>query len=711
MALRRTTQQNLVQQKFDPIEVFTSSLIVKQPWDNIIDFATHPDFCGKRLYPRQQTLLKLIFLETENMTPFDIDVIEEWRQGFKRRKEPRGVQPDIWDRVAYLKELGYPHFPHVQAVMGRRASKGMIGGIIGAWMLAWMYSLDDWQDYYGVAPGKDGYLMTLATNMTQASRFQFADIRETVESCKYLQPHISTTKNYYISIRTPADVRRIAMMKANKIPIEREIASLRCLAMSSNSASGRGATAFANFFDEFAHMISGTGGARSSEEVYEAYQPSLDQFGKDSFTYVPSSPYTQVGKFYELYKHGSVLLDVYNERENKVEKKLVTEEDLGIDAEEELERAYADPEMLVVQVPSWELYRDWERGRELVGRSFKRAIQYDPDDPRPEGLRMKRLEKRNPDKFKVERRAQFAAVLDAYLDPDMVERMLEPVPWRSPSVLEAQSHGRFDRRYRVHFDPGKSNANFAIAIGHTEEAPPDDLGDVWPHVIIDFLYVWRPQDYEENKFIIPYTKVMKEISDLISRFPSAFKVTADQWNSAGMLATIKEEWAGKGIRVSEQTFTASYNTIRAERFKSALNLGWVHAYKDTFYDGDEGTLLELELKFLQEKNGKIHKQDFGPVPTKDLADCVMVVTSELLKEDLDRWSKKNFSRVSTGSTDVAGLRSGREVERVGALLGPQGAPRGEAGGARQKLAEQQIDRMRARMGAGRGAGGGRLRGR
>ena len=88
------------------------------PWESVIDFATHKSFCGFPIFPRQATLLKLIFLETEHMTAYDLDVIEHWCEGFKRHKDIFGVQPDIWQRIEYLKARGYRRFPHIQAVLG-----------------------------------------------------------------------------------------------------------------------------------------------------------------------------------------------------------------------------------------------------------------------------------------------------------------------------------------------------------------------------------------------------------------------------------------------------------------------------------------------------------------------------------------------------------------------------------------------------------------
>ncbi len=228
----------------DVLTQFRQSIKPKKPWDNIIDFATHPSFTGLRLYPRQQTLLKLIYLETENMTGYDLEVIDEWTRNFGNSKSPYGVQPDIWERVEYLKSHGFTHFPHVLGVQGRRASKGMVGGILGAERMGHMVYLDDPQSHYGIAEGKDLFLHVVATNSVQAKRFLFADIRQAVEQNKTLSKYISTSKEYYLSLRTPADLRAIADLRVRGVRADREIASVRALAMSSVSSSGRGGTAF-----------------------------------------------------------------------------------------------------------------------------------------------------------------------------------------------------------------------------------------------------------------------------------------------------------------------------------------------------------------------------------------------------------------------------------------------------------------------------------
>lgn len=688
---------------------FINSLNTKPPYDSIVDFATHPSFCGMRLYPRQKTLLKLIYLETENFTAFDLEVIEEWRTHFTGGKDSFGVQPDVWERISYLKSNGYRHFPHVQAVMGRRASKGLIGGILGAEHMAHLISLDDWQDHYGIAPGKDCYLNVIATNSIQAKKNQFADIRMTVESCEFLKKYISTDKEYYISLRTPADLRLLAEMHSQRIPIEHEIASIRALAMSSTSSSGRGSVSIINVYDEFAHMLTGTGGPRSSENIYSAYQPSLDDIGKDSFTYVPSSPYTKIGYFYELYVAGCVLLPAYLSKNSSLDTELIRRNAVSLSTQDneledlEIDDLTADPELLICQFPSWELYKDWQRSPSLGGPKFKRAIQVYDD-------RMKRLERRNPTKFKVEKKAQFAEVEDAYLDPDKVDQMF--VPFWDNRTLSQTEFGTMAFVYEGHADPSTVNANFAVAIAHLEKSPIPEIRTFvdpqgtqhqvelyWDHVIIDHLHVWKPSDYADHT--VDYVEITNYLEALIGKYPALKEFTFDQWNSAGPIAQLRMSFP-RTPRIRVEDFNQKHNTKIFEYFKSAINLGWVHAYKDTFF-GDGQCLLEQELKFLVEKNGKIEKQSIGPVTTKDLADAVVVISHRLLHHQLDQHEKALMGKMKMAKGMPGGqldpMTAPLSTQDALQLIGParsRGFTTGGPGAARQRLEQLRQRTMDSR---------------
>lgn len=662
-----------------------------------MDFATHPSYCGFPLFPKQITLLRLIFLETEHMTQYDRDTIEDWRSGFLKVRDRYGVQPDVWDRITYLKARGYRHFAQVQAVLGRRASKGIIGAILNTEQIAYLHSLDNPQQVFGIQEGKDVYCNVGATSQTVAMRQLFADIRTMVERCKYFRPEgkppwIAESKDAILRIRTPADLRRIAELRAAKIPIDHIVASLVAVALSASSVAARGSTSYANNYDEFAFHVK-TGSVKSDSEIYKDWQPSLGQFDVDSLTYVPSSPATKVGHFHTLYQQASILLSNYNDITGIGDEARQTLVNNGVTIELD-----AEPGWLVFQGPSWGLYENWQDAQKILGLGYAFSKPPEPDLTDERQIRERR---RDPEKFKVEKEGQFAEVQGAYLDPDKVDDMFKrpsmykddegnPIYWRD--ALQAQAYGTFDRKYRIHCDPGLSGANFALAVGHLEDAPADEHGRVWPHVVFDLLHVWRPIDFPEDpethKQFIDYVKVHNDIDAIIGRFMSTEKVTFDQWQSASFLASLKQKFS-PAIRVVESTFNEKANQDRFEKFKSALNLGWVHAYPDNFYLDDLSCLLELECKFLSvAPNGKVVKQDIGPVITKDLADCVMEVTTDLLHHALDRWSKEIMNASAYGSSDVAGLRSGRELERQA-----EGASRTP----RELLNAQAQDRLRAQL--------------
>ena len=597
---------------------------------DIITFAEHPSFLGRKLYPRQQTLLKLINLETDNMTDYDLEVIDGWTKNFDKTGISIGISPDIWDRIDYLKSNGYSHFREVINITGRRGGKGHIGGIQGAYLNWKMIMLDDPQYHYGIDRSKDLYMFCVATNIQQAKQFQFADLSNTIIDAPCFQPYIAEAKEYFVALRTPADVRRIAAFESRGIRPQRLIASIRNMAVTSNSKSSRGAAAFGVMFDEFAHMLVGTAGPRTSDEVYNAITPALDQFGKDGFIYIPTSPFTKVGKCFELY-----------------ESSLVSNED----------GTPAFPDMMMAQLPSWGPYEDWDDPRATGGFNFKSAPQlYDES--------MKRLEKREPDSFKVERLSQWADVTNAYLNPKIVERMYEPFKDSTGELryLEEQEHGVMGLIYRGHCDPSKSGANTAAMICHVEKIADPEDGEVWFHVIVDWQKVWNPEEYDDH--IVDYEQIEEELVETIYNFPNIKVFSFDQYGGFVTLPRLKKRLKmlnppHKAI-VKEEQFQNASNDRRSERFKSALGMNWVHSYRDNF--GPEGScLLEQELKFLQDINGRVRKQDFGPVQTKDLADCLMVCVDQLLE---DNFIKLEMRDKLSGTELYAGSQGGYHTGQV-----------------------------------------------
>ena len=819
--ITKNSNQNILRAQSDFFEIAKKSLTTYTDIPDIVTFAEDPRFLGRgRLYPRQKTLLRLICLETENMTEYDHYVIDEWSKNFTRNGVSIGVSPDIWERVEHLKANGYTHFREVVNITGRRGGKGHIGGIIGAYLNWNLLMLDDPQYHYGIdkskniytfchddqteiltpngwvlfkdlskdstvgtvnklgqlefqkptdyidyhydgnliigekgtqynfavtpnhrmlvsnyfskSSGFDGecvcgfkaasylgltthmrhkknstelhgkkeiidstidnlffreasdligteriptapwgareditskikidvenyanydnykvsrtkdnftflkpeyiksepyngkvYCLTVpngtlitrrkgctlvssncvATNIEQAKKYQFSDLLNSIVDAPCFQPYIADAKEHFLALRTPADVRRIAGLESRGIRPSVLIASVRAMAVTSNSKASRGAAAYSVIFDEFAHMLEGTGGARTSEEVYKAITPALRQFGKDGFIYVPSSPWTMIGKAYSLY-------------ENSLER---NEDNTG--------PAY--PSMMVCQLPSWGPYEDWDDPKATGGFTFRSApIEYDEE--------MRLMEKREPDTYRVEYLSQWAEVTNSYLDPKMVERMFEPFIDAKGELrdLEKQYDGRFSIIYHGHCDPSKSGNNTAAMIGHVEQIPDTETGEMWFHIIIDWMQVWKPENYEDSQ--LDYTEIEEDLFEILQHFPTTRVFSFDQYGAFVTLPHLRKKLKNNNTPhktiVREEKFTKESNFRRAERLKSSLGMNWVHAYRDE-YGSDGSSLLEQELKFLQDKNGRVDKQKFGPIRTSDLADCLFVIVDNLLEDN------------------------------------------------------------------------------
>ena len=431
----------------------------------IVEFAEHPSLLARPpLFPRQKTILRLIYGEVETMTQYDFDVIGQWADDFYKGGDRAGVPPDIWERISWLHANGWEHFREVMFVGGRRAGKGHIGAIALARQMYRLMSMRSPQLELGIDPDKDLVALITATNFLQARDNQFADLHAVVTKAPVLQRQrdgtgLASAKAHEIKLRTAADVARLRIMTAAGVPQNREIATIQAKAVTSNAKAGRGVASFAQAYDEMAHMLVGTAGPRTAEEVYGALTPALNQVGKHALIYIPTSPYTKIGAAFEIYEDALSLND-----------------DGGPEY----------PEMLVVQLPAWGPYEDWDAPPE--GRAFVSIPSGSKED-------LERIEKRNPQKFRVEIRAQWAEVIDAYLPPGFVDQLFDPLGDR---VLDPQPRGIPQWTYRIHMDPSKSQHNFALCVGHTEPIEESD-GEVWDHVFIDVLKVWRPADYEDSR--------------------------------------------------------------------------------------------------------------------------------------------------------------------------------------------------------------------
>lgn len=654
----------------DFLTQFKSNLI-KDDVD-VITFAESEKYLGLPLFPRQRTLLKIIFLE--ELDDYDKKIIAEWDAEGGEVK----IVPRLMERLEYLKAHNYPHFRTIQLVGGRRSGKGYMTAIAIAYKTYLMTQEENPAKKFGIAEGKNIYFSIVADSLDQAKAHQFGDAATAVLSCTpFLENNlIGRPIAESISIKTPADVRRELALKSHGVRNDRDIASLIVKAFGTNSKTIRGSASMMFVFDEMAHLIAGES-RMSDAELWKASIPSIAQFKNQAMIFANSSPYTKTGKFFELY-----------------------EQAFETDPKDDPEGKIMYPDHFLLQFPSWEMFRDWDLDGDKHAAG---ALIVDPKfDPI-----LAREEQADPESFKVEYRAQFAEVIDAYLKPEMVDRMFDP-QWNTRWLqrkLEPQAGAAGYMRYKGHGDPSSVNANFGIAVGHVEEILNEETNITEPHVVFDFIDAFYPEDFKDPEQpdqpgTIDWLTVVPTITELINAF-RPYEWTFDQFDSSMAIQQLQSNLRNAGIgdtNVYSKVATPKVNERRWANFKAALNLGRVHApHPDTFNPMATMNSIELgrnELKYLQVKNGRIDKQTIGPVHTKDIADCIAEVVDALIGDSIaggtygalssaPQFGAQGGFFIGKGNTDSFGEFGGWYQRTGGDMRGMIGAPFDPARGQRK----------------------------
>lgn len=649
-----TTEDRSPLAQFDPLAISRLYLGLSVP--DPITFVVSPEYLNRpNLYPRQATLLKCFFLREDLFTDYDYAVVAEWDEQYRTAKTtneqraaqaqldavsalekpedapkmPLGGTPKLLERMRAAKALGYHWFREILLVMGRRAGKGHISALAMAYVL-WTYmAKGDPQEFYGVDRDKKLAALIFAGKRDQAKQNLWRDYVNVVTGGPCFAPYIASSLGEKLSVFAPHDFVRMDEMARKGINTALDMATFEILPKESTVMAGRGPASFIIGFDEMAHVVA-SGANRSAGEVYEASTPSLDQFGKDSFIVEPSSPWEMAGKFFENYERAIAF---------------------------EPDGTPTYPAVMMIQLASWDIYLDWERAHQLslfpdgfTGdngeyaetpppgfRPLKGSIQtYDEE--------MRKLEHADPDTFAVERRAQWATVLDAYLNPDKVEAVFSPWYERperyGTPLIVPTTRGILSYVYKGHADPSSVNCRFGIAVAHTET---DAEGR--PHVVFDRIHYFDPADFPGHT--IDYEQVEDWIWDeiIVPFQPEEF--TFDQYQSVGSIQKLVKQVARqrlpKRVNIFERTANNTINWRYAETFKAAINMGLVHAPEH-----DEGM---LELKFLQ-KPPNINKVDHpttGPVQTKDIADAIMITTWSLIGEWIEGYKEQLVSASAVGA--------------------------------------------------------------
>jgi hypothetical protein len=357
-----------------------------------------------------------------------------------------------------------------------------------------------------------------------------------------------------------------------------------------------------------------------------------------------SSPYTKVGTFYEKY------LEALKVSDGKPANNMI----------------------FTLQYPSWAGYEGYRDVAKPIYRKVEMASpDWDENEVDKEGnpvyseedidaIRLARNEElSDPQKFKVENRSQWAEVLDAFLEPEYVDRAFLGRPtgenqYQAFNCNWANPLPGMD--YYCHLDPSSTTAGFGFCMAHTETFPEKNIktGEIeyHDHVVMDIVKRWLPKNFMTQGYgtdlVFDYEWVLEEIAHWVSIFRPV-EITVDQFGAPTIIAWFSR-WCKEnemiGTRIYEKTATARLNWQVAQRFKDALYLDRIHLPNDT----PDCDWLALEMKNLQQINSqgtysKIACPTVGPVQTMDVYSAVSQCCYSLIGDTTGRDTRAMISAV------------------------------------------------------------------
>jgi hypothetical protein len=409
-----------------------------------------------------------------------------------------------------------------------------------------------------------------------------------------------------------------------------------------------------NCIDEMAHMIPGESKA-AADQVYNAADPSLDQFGVDGMMFCNSSPYSKVGMFFDRHEAALVEFDPDRPLDDVVA--------VGEEGDIDIHDLNGDPRIFTLGFASWSLFEGYQKSKKAkqLKWTLMACPEWDENQKNEDGTpywndkditaikAARAKEKQNPETYKVERRGKFAEVSEAYIIGSKVDQMYAgiPIEWVSemdprtrqqgpllPVFAELMTNdmGRVGEygRHKFHIDPSSTTAGFGFAIAHPETIFNGATDVEEEHVVFDLIKRWQPQHFPGK--VIRWETVLPELLGYAELF-RPFEITFGQHESLQAMQELDEKLRAKNYstRIFQSKETAELNWKRWEVTKTSIYSNLVHAPKDN----EDNVFSSLELKFLQKKSGagrwpRIDKQEMGPVTTKDMADCIAECVSTLI---------------------------------------------------------------------------------
>ena len=596
---------------------------VEVPDGGIVEFATSSDFLGTALFPLQATILKVVTLAVHLFTAFDYEAIERWGTGFSLNDDPdhpayqgrKGTTPDLLARIDACLAAGRSSCQELVLVVGRRGSKSFLAAILVVWRLWNILALGDPQAHYGIPRNKKLIVHLFGADQTTLLRNAYGDVVNLLQAPCF-EPYLGKSTTTMISLLTPAQLARGARPGLT-------VGNVQVVAAPTTSTAIRGSAVPVAWMDEFGHVV-GAGSTTDSVSLYNAATPALSQFTSDWLTIQTSTPWEKLGQFWATYTKARRVDPVTG--------------------------GAAAAGVFMFQLPSDELYLHADRASEIEmwpgGPPFA-------DGMVPKITRQDIEDRRlwDPRGVEIEYEAQFATAVNAYLLRDKTDAAFGRY---KGALLTHQTRGRPGITYHAHVDPGKTEANYGVAVGHLE----------WeqrlPHVVVDYIHAWKPGDFPGGT--ISYPQIERELLGLISNFQISTMVF-DQYNSIGTIQKLQSQAEERGLEwrpyLYERTATAALNWKSAEVFKKAVHLGLFHA--------PPHELAQAELEHLIVVGQKVSAPTSGEIQTDDLADCLIGLTYTLLHDHLDVFNDLSRLRLSASLPGGVPSRTAQPTDTISQL--------------------------------------------
>ncbi len=284
----------------------------------------------------------------------------------KFASDPNLLGLQLWPKQAeILEEFWQGNYGIGVWALGRRSGKTVMSAVVAAYAATML--ADEYKRC--LRPGERFYVVSVANTIDQA-RLALQGVKDLINGSPILKPLISRETSDTLELTNGAIFK----------------------ALPTSSRSGRGMSCPLVIFDELSHAVDTEGGNASGSSLYQALSPSVAQFGRLGKILMLSSPWTQAGIFWELFKQAN---------------------------------SGQFEHMQVVNLPTWTV-------NPTISREW-----------------LEREKSRDPELFAVEYGANFSQSLAAFIDPTLVDAAINYDRGPLPPLPN------FQGRYYLSLDPAR----------------------------------------------------------------------------------------------------------------------------------------------------------------------------------------------------------------------------------------------------------------